>query len=97
MLPFSFSEGTPITRGKMAVYTYNPYRGTDLNITEEENPFNRTELLPRMYHPDGTYWNGNRTIIRLAGKRQGKAMRCNRIVGFLQERVAVPGSSTFKL
>ena len=59
----------------MAVYTYNPYRGTDLNITEE-NPFNRTELLPRMYHPDGTYWNGNRTIIRWL--ESTKAVQCNR-------------------
>lgn len=49
----------------MAVYTYNPYRGTDDDAEgEAKNPFNRTELLPRMYHPDGTYWNGNRTIIR---------------------------------
>ena len=77
----------------MAVYTYTPYRGTDHDVEKEgKNPFNRTEVLPRMYHPDGTYWNGNRTIIRLAGKRQGKA-----IMRFLQERVEVPGSSTFKL
>ena len=49
----------------MAVYSYNPYRGTDIAPDEDvENPFNRTEVLPRMYHPDGTYWNGNRTIIR---------------------------------
>ena len=69
--PWTFltSEGTPITRGKMAVYTYTPYRGTDHDVEKEgKNPFNRTEVLPRMYHPDGTYWNGNRTIIRLAGK-----------------------------
>ena len=58
----------------MAVYTYTPYRGTDHDVEKEgKNPFNRTEVLPRMYHPDGTYWNGNRTIIRLAGK----TMRCN--------------------
>ena len=76
----------------MAVYTYTPYRGTDHDVEKEgKNPFNRTEVLPRMYHPDGTYWNGNRTIIRLAGK----TMSCDN--GVLQERVEVPGSSTFKL
>jgi len=68
-----FCTGTPITRGKMAVYSYNPYRGTDIAPDEDvENPFNRTEVLPRMYHPDGTYWNGNRTIIRKGSRYQGR-------------------------
>ena len=64
MLPILVCKGTPITRGKMAVYTFNPYRGTDQDVDDDWEEFNRTELLPRMYHPDGTYWNGNRTIIR---------------------------------
>ena len=65
-LPFSLLlfQGTPITRGKMAEYNFNPDRGTDSNTLNANNTFNRTLVHPRMYHPEDEFWNGNSTIIR---------------------------------
>ena len=47
----------------MAVYNYNPNRGTN-NEEQDGEAFTRTAVKARMYHPDGSFWNGNQTIIR---------------------------------
>lgn len=66
-----FCTGTPITRGKMAVYNYNPNRGTN-NEDQDGEAFTRTAVKARMYHPDGSFWNGNQTIIRRGARYQGR-------------------------
>ena len=51
----------------MAVYKYNPNRGTN-NEEQDGEAFTRTAVKARMYHPDGSFWNGNQTIIRFQQK-----------------------------
>ena len=49
------------------MYNYNPNRGTN-NEEQDGEAFTRTAVKARMYHPDGSFWNGNQTIIRFQKK-----------------------------